>query len=132
MSSKIAYLITYITYNCVYNKRGSIDESLLEKFLLDNISEYIINNSFSSKFEVVDDIKQFWEKYNGYNVWEAYCVKDDMWIDVKPSNEEILLNIYEMTKSVETLNAAPDTIDAIASNRIIIILKLNQLILCLI
>jgi hypothetical protein len=100
-TNKVAYLITYISYNCVYNSKGTIDESLLEQFLLDEVSEYIINNSCSSKFELIDDIKKFWEKYGEYNVWEAYCVKDNNWINMKPSNEDILLNIYEMTRSVE-------------------------------
>ena len=103
MSNKIAYLITYISYSCVYNNRGTIDESLLEQFLLDEISEYIINNSCSTKFELIDDVKKFWEKYKEYNVWEAYCVKNNNWINVKPSNEDILLNIYEMTRSFEML-----------------------------
>jgi hypothetical protein len=103
MSNKIAYLITYISYNCIYNDKGTIDESLLEQFLLDEVSEYIINNSCSTKFELVDDIKKFWERYGGYNVWEAYCVKDNNWINVKPSNENILFNIYEMTRSIEIL-----------------------------
>ena len=103
MSNKIAYLITYISYNCIYNDKGTIDESLLEQFLLDEVSEYIINNSCSTKFELVDDIKKFWERYGGYNVWEAYCVKDNNWINVKPSNENILFNIYEMTRTIEIL-----------------------------
>jgi len=50
---------------------------------------------------LIDDVKKFWEKYGEYNVWEAYCVKDNNWINMKPSNEDILLNIYEMTRSVE-------------------------------
>jgi len=100
-TNKVAYLITYISYSCVYNSKGTIDESLLEQFLLDEVSEYIINNSCSSKFELMDDVKKFWEKYGEYNVWEAYCVKDNNWINMKPSNEDILLNIYEMTRSVE-------------------------------
>jgi hypothetical protein len=100
-TNKVAYLITYISYSCVYNSKGTIDESLLEQFLLDEVSEYIINNSCSSKFELIDDVKKFWEKYGEYNVWEAYCVKDNNWINMKPSNEDILLNIYEMTRSVE-------------------------------
>jgi hypothetical protein len=100
-TNKVAYLITYISYNCVYNTKGTIDELLLEQFLLDEVSEYIINNSCSTKFEFVDDVKKFWERYGGYNVWEAYCVKDNNWINMKPSNEDILLNIYEMTRSVE-------------------------------
>lgn len=103
MTNRVAYLITYISYNCVYNNRGTIDESLLEQFILDEVSEYIINNSCSTKFELVDDVIKFWERYGGYNVWDAHCVKNNEWINIKPSNEEILLNIYEMTRSVEIL-----------------------------
>ena len=102
-TNKVAYLITYISYSCVYNSKGTIDESLLEQFLLDEVSEYIINNSCSTKFELIDDIKKFWERYGEYNVWEAYCVKNNNWINMKPTNEDILLNIYEMTHSVEML-----------------------------
>lgn len=98
-SNKVAYLITYISYSYVYNDRGTIDEELLNKFLLDEVCEYIINNSCSTKFELIDDVKKFWKRYGGYNVWEAYCVKNNEWINVKPSDEDILLNIYEMTKS---------------------------------
>lgn len=101
-TEKVAYLITYISFNCVYNTRGTIDENLLKNFLLDEVSEYIINNSCSTKFEIVDDVKKFWERYGGYNVWEAYCVKNNDWMNVKPTDEEILLNIYEMIKSTET------------------------------
>lgn len=100
-TNRVAYLITCISYNCVYNNKGTIDESSLEQFLLDEVSEYIINNSCSTKFELVDDVKKFWERYGEYNVWEAYCVKDNNWINMKPSNESILLNIYEMTRSME-------------------------------
>lgn len=103
MSNKIPYLITYISYSCVYNNKGTIDESLLEQFLLDEVSEYIINNSCSTKFESIYDVKKFWERYKGYNVWEAYCVKNNDWINITPSNEDILLNIYEMTRSFEML-----------------------------
>jgi hypothetical protein len=103
MSNKIPYLITYISYSCVYNSKGTIDESLLEQFLLDEVSEYIINNSYSTKFELIDDVKKFWKRYKGYNVWEAYCIKNNDWINVTPSNEDILLNIYEMTRSFEML-----------------------------
>ena len=103
MSNKIPYLITYISYSCVYNNRGTIDESLLEKFLLDEVSEYIINNSCSTKFETIYDVKKFWERYKGYNVWEAYCVKNNNWINMTPSNEDVLLNICEMTCSFEIL-----------------------------
>ena len=35
-TNKVAYLITYISYNCVYNNKGIIDELLLEQFLLDD------------------------------------------------------------------------------------------------
>ena len=103
MSNKIPYLITYISYSCVYNSKGTVDESSLEQFLLDEVSEYIINNSYSTKFELIDDVKKFWERYKGYNVWEAYCIKNNDWINVTPSNEDILLNIYEMTRSFEML-----------------------------
>lgn len=103
MTNRVAYLITYISYNCVYNNRGTIDETLLEQFILDEVSEYIINNSCSTKFELVDDVIKFWERYGGYNVWDAHCVKNDEWINIKPSNEDILLNIYDMTRSVEIL-----------------------------
>ncbi len=103
MPNKVAYLITYISYSCVHNNKGTIDENLLEQFILDKVSEYIINNSFSTKFELIDDIIKFWERYGEYNVWEAYCIKDNIWINMKPSNEDILLNIYEMTQSVEML-----------------------------
>jgi len=41
-TNKVAYLITYISYSCVYNSKGTIDESLLDQFLLDVVSEYII------------------------------------------------------------------------------------------
>ena len=103
MPNKVAYLITYISYNCVNNNKGMIDESLLKEFILNEVSEYIINNSFSTKFELIDDIIKFWERYRGYNVWDAYYVKDNIWINIKPSDEDILLNIYEMTKSIEML-----------------------------
>lgn len=101
-TDKVAYLITYISYSCVYNYKGTIDEELLEQFLLDEICEYIINNSCSTKFVLIDDVKKFWERYGGYNVWEAYCVKNNNWINVKPKDEDILLNINEMTKSYES------------------------------
>lgn len=100
-TNKVAYLITYISYNCVYNNKGIIDELLLEQFLLNEVCEYIMNNSCSTKFELIDDVRKFWERYGGYNVWEAYCVKDNNWINMKPSNEDILFNIYEMTQSTE-------------------------------
>ena len=103
MSNKVAYLITYISFSYVCNNKGTIDESLLEQFILDEVSEFIINNSCSTKFELVDDIIKFWERYGGYNVWEAYYVKDNNWINIKPSNEAILLNIYDMTRSLEIL-----------------------------
>jgi len=103
MSIQIPYLITYISYNCVHNTRGIISEDLLDQFILDDVSEYIINNSFSTKFETVDDIVKFWERYGSYNVWEAYCVKNNDWINIKPSNELILENICEITKTVEIL-----------------------------
>ena len=103
MSNKVAYLITYISFSYVCNNKGIIDESLLEQFILDEVSEFIINNSCSTKFELVDDIIKFWERYGGYNVWEAYYVKDNNWINIKPSNEAILLNIYDMTRSLEIL-----------------------------
>lgn len=101
-TDKVAYLITYISYSCVYNYKGTINEELLEQFLLDEICEYIINNSCSTKFVLIDDVKKFWERYGGYNVWEAYCVKNNNWINVKPKDEDILLNINEMTKSYES------------------------------
>jgi hypothetical protein len=101
-TDKVAYLITYISYSCVYNYKGTIDEELLEQFLLDEICEYIINNSCSTKFVLIDDVKKFWERYGGCNVWEAYCVKNNNWINVKPKDEDILLNINEMTKSYES------------------------------
>ena len=101
-TDKVAYLITYISYSCVYNYKGTIDEELLEQFLLVEICEYIINNSCSTKFVLIDDVKKFWERYGGYNVWEAYCVKNNNWINVKPKDEDILLNINEMTKSYES------------------------------
>lgn len=100
-TNKVAYLITYISYSCIYNHRGIINEELLEQYLLNEVSEYIINNSCSTKFEFIDDIKKFWERYGGYNVWEAYCVKNNDWINVTPKDEDILLNINEMTKSFE-------------------------------
>lgn len=103
MTNKIAYLITYISFNCVYNNKGTIDESLLEKFILDEVSEYIINNSCSTKFELVSDVINFWKRYGDYNVWDAYCIKNNEWINIKPSNENILMNIYDMTKSIEIL-----------------------------
>lgn len=103
-TNKVAYLITCISYSCIYNYKGTIEEELLDKFLLDEVSEYIINNSCSTKFEFVSDVSKFWERYGGYNVWEAYCVKNNNWINVKPSDEDILLNIYEMTKSFETFD----------------------------
>lgn len=103
MANKIAYLITHISYNCVYNNKGTIDEPSLKQFILDEVSEYIINNSCSTKFESIDDVIKFWERYGGYNVWEAYCVKDNNWINIKPSDEEILLNIRDMTISIEIL-----------------------------
>ena len=99
----IPYLITYISYNCVHNFRGIISEDLLDKFILDNISEYIINNSFSTKFETVVDIVNFWERYGGYNVWEAYCVKNDNWMNIKPSDELILENVRKMTEITEIM-----------------------------
>ena len=101
-TNKVAYLITYISYSCIYNHKGIINEELLEQYLLNEVSEYIINNSCSTKFEFIDDVKKFWERYGGYNVWEAYCVKNDNWINVTPKDEDILLNINEMTKSFET------------------------------
>lgn len=101
-TDKVAYLITYISYSCVYNYKGTIDEELLEQFLLDEICEYIINNSCSTKFVLIDDVKKFWERYEGCNVWEAYCVKNNNWINMKPKDEDILLNINEMTKSYES------------------------------
>jgi len=101
-TNKVAYLITYISYSCVYNDRGVIEESLLKQFLLDEVSEYIINNSCSTKFEMIDDVVKFWKRYYGHNVWEAYYVKNNEWIRATPCNEDILLNIYEMTKSTET------------------------------
>lgn len=106
--SKIAYLITYISYSYVYNDRGTIEETLLKQFILDEVSEYIINNSCSTKFEVVDDVVQFWKRYGGYNVWDAYCIKNNEWVNIKPSNEDILLNIYDMTKSIETFDEECD------------------------
>lgn len=117
MTDKIAYLITYISYNCVYNNRGTIEETLLEQFILDEVSEYIINNSCSTKFEHIDDVIKFWSRYGGYNVWDAYCVKNNNWINIKPTNEDILLNIYDMTKSIEILeenklsNSLDDTLE---------------------
>ena len=102
-TNKVAYLITYISYSCVYNYKGTIDELLLEQFLLDEVSEYIINNSCSTKFETIDDLKKFWNRYQGYNVWEAYYIKNNDWINATPTDEDILFNIYEMTKSTETI-----------------------------
>jgi hypothetical protein len=100
----IPYLITYISYNYVNNIRGIISEDLLDQFILDDVSEYIINNSFSTKFETINDIENFWERYGGYNVWDAYCIKNNNWINIKPSNNLILENICEMTKTVEMSN----------------------------
>lgn len=97
--SDVAYLITYISYSYIVNKKGTIKENDLEQFILDELGEYIINNSASKKFETIDDIENFWNKYNKYLVWEAYCVKDSSWINVKPSNEKILDKILSIIRT---------------------------------
>lgn len=110
-SEHVAYLITYISFNYIYNNRGTIDETLIKSFLLDEVSEYIINNSSSVKFNNIKDVKNFWEKYGKYNVWDAYYVKNNNWIHAKPSDEDILLNIQEMTKSMDDFNDELKIID---------------------
>lgn len=50
--SEVAYLITYISYDYIVNQKGTIEETKLEKYILDEICEYIINNSSSKKFEM--------------------------------------------------------------------------------
>lgn len=102
--SDVAYLITYISYSYVINKKGTIKESELDEFILDELCEYIINNSSSKKFESVDDIEHFWNKYNGFLVWEAYCVRGATWINIKPSNEQILDKILSIIRTNSYVN----------------------------
>jgi hypothetical protein len=96
---KVAYLITSISYNYVYNLKGTIDEDELHQFMLNEVSEYIINNSCSVKFETIDDVHNFWNKYNGYSVWDAYYVKNDVWINAKPLDENILKSIQNLMQN---------------------------------
>jgi hypothetical protein len=93
---KVAYLITSISYNYIHNLKGTIEEDELYQFMLNEVSEYIINNSRSLKFETVEDVHNFWNKYDGYYVWDAYYVKNDDWINIKPLDENILTSIQNL------------------------------------
>lgn len=95
----VAFLIIYISYNCIHTHKGIINENDIHQYMLNELSEYIINNSYSKKFEVVEDIEKFWKKYDNYPVWEASYVKNDEWINIKPSNEDILSNIQKLSSS---------------------------------
>ena len=95
---KVAYLITSISYNYIHNLRGTIEEDELYQFMLNEVSEYIINNSHSVKFETVEDVHNFWKKYDGYSVWDAYYVKNNDWINIKPLDENILTRIQNLTQ----------------------------------
>ena len=95
---KVAYLITSISYNYINNLRGTIEEDELYQFMLNEVSEYIINNSHSVKFETVEDVHNFWKKYDGYPVWDAYYVKNNDWINIKPLDENILTRIQNLTQ----------------------------------
>lgn len=103
-NADIAYLITYINYSYIINKKGTIKKIKLNNFILDELAEYIINNSSSKKFECVEDIENFWNRYNGYLVWEAYCVENGSWINIKPSNEEILDKILQIIRTNSYVN----------------------------
>jgi len=96
---KVAFLIVYISYNCVHTKKDTIEENELYQFMIDELTEYIINNSCSKKFNSICDIENFWKKYDDYLVWEAHYVKNDEWINIKPTNEDILLNIQNLSNS---------------------------------
>lgn len=95
----VAYLITCINYSYVINTKGTIKKSKLNDFILDELGEYIINNSSSKKFESVEDVEHFWNRYDGYLVWEAYCVENASWVNIKPTNEEILNKILKMIRT---------------------------------
>ena len=50
------------------------------------------------KFETVEDVHNFWKKYDGYSVWDAYYVKNNDWINIKPLDENILTRIQNLTQ----------------------------------
>lgn len=96
---KVAFLIIYISYNCVHTKKDTIEENEIYQFMINELTEYIINNSCSKKFQVVEDIKKFWKKYGEHLVWEAHYVKNNEWINIKPTDEDILSNIQNLSNS---------------------------------
>lgn len=102
--TEVAYLITYISYSYIINKKGSIEESELENFILDEVSDYIINNSASKKFESSDDVKKFWKKYGDYLVWEASYVKNNKWINIKLDDGKILDKILGLIRTNSYVN----------------------------
>jgi hypothetical protein len=109
---KVAYLITYVSYNCIFNLRGTKSELELKDFFLSELSEYIINNS-STKFNVIEDVEQFWLKYDGYLVWKSSYVKNNEWIDIVQTNEDILARIKELSMSVESIDLEKNNYDYI-------------------
>ena len=101
--NRVAYLITYISYSCIFNIKGTIEEHKLKDFLLTDLSEYIINNS-SIKFNTVNDVENFWKKYDDFNVWSASYVKNNDCITATLSNEEIFIKIRELSFSLESID----------------------------
>ena len=103
---------------------GSISEEELENFLLTNVSEFILDRLPLEDINYIKDITQFWddyysEYYMGNEPYSVMIFKDNEWIDVTPSDDEIfeyIKNNENKLKNGDIINTIIDIEDYINKN----------------
>jgi len=86
---------------CVNQQFGTCYESDIPSYFINRVAEFIFERNENDAINTVEGIRFFWEQYYdehyiGNPPWEATIFIDNQWVNITPTNEEILKRIKQL------------------------------------
>ena len=110
MSNKLPFVISeaYPDYKrpCLNQMFGVCFNHEVSSYFINKAAEFIFERSHPDEVNNIEGIKNFWEHfYSDYymdnNPWEANIFIDGKWVNVTPTDDEILERIQKLKQSEE-------------------------------
>ena len=110
MSNKVPFVISeaYPDYKrpCLNQMFGVCFNHEVSSYFINKAAEFIFERSHPDEVNNIEGIKNFWEHfYSDYymdnNPWEANIFIDGKWVNVTPTDDEILERIQKLKQSEE-------------------------------
>jgi hypothetical protein len=105
MSDKIPFIISEACPDykrpCVIQQFGTCYKSEISDYFINKASEFIFERSDLDAVNDLEGIEDFWKQYySEYYIdnppWEANAFIDNKWVNITPTNEEILERIQKL------------------------------------